>query len=221
MTKHCANRRVCSIRSSDELYFGLDRSLVLRGRAKVQDAKSEMWLMNSSDLMLHLPVSHPKGVRLVAMLEAFKGLLVILAGLGLLALVHVDLQAQAEAIIGHFHLNPGSRYPRVFLDLTSNLTDARLWTMATLAFAYASIRLIEAGGLWFHRLWAEWLAALSGAIYVPFELYELTKGITGLKLVTLAVNLLIVGYMTWVLMLRLGQIPSARYHDKPDNAPRP
>ncbi|MFM2006684.1 MAG: hypothetical protein RLZZ09_2339 [Pseudomonadota bacterium] len=164
---------------------------------------------------------HPRGVRWVALFEASKGLLVILAGFGLLALIHVDLQTQAEAIVGHFHLNPGSRYPRVFLDLAFHLTDARLWTLASLAFAYASIRFIEAGGLWFHRLWAEWLAALSGGIYVPFELYELSRGITGLKLVTLAVNLLIVGYMTWVLMLRLGRISGVRRHHKPDNAPRP
>ena len=165
--------------------------------------------------------THPRGVRWVALFEASKGVLVILVGFGLLALIHVDLQTQAEEIISHFHLNPGSRYPRVFLDLAYNLTDARLWALACLAFGYASIRFIEAGGLWFHRLWAEWLAALSGGIYVPFELYELTKGITGLKLATFAVNLLIVGYMTWVLMLRLGRIPGVRYHDKPDNAPRP
>lgn len=168
-----------------------------------------------------MTAAHPRGVRWVALFEASKGVLVILAGFGMLALIHADLQTQAEEIVGHFHLNPGSRYPRVFLELASNLTDARLWTLATLAFAYASIRFIEAGGLWFHPLWAEWLAAISGSIYVPFELYELMKGITGLKLVTVAVNLLIVGYMTWVLMLRLGRIPGVRRHDKPDNAPRP
>ena len=43
------------------------------------------------------------------------------------------------------------------------------------------------------------LAALRGGIYVSLELI----GVTGVKLVTLAVSPLILGNMTYVLMLRL------------------
>jgi uncharacterized membrane protein (DUF2068 family) len=148
----------------------------------------------------------PRGELWVAVLEASKGLLIILAGCGVLALVHADLQDLAEQIVTHFHLNPGNRYPRIFLDLAANVTDRQLWTLAGFAFGYASLRFIEALGLWFHRVWAEWLAALSGGVYVPFEIYELAKGVTVLKVATLVINLIIVAYMSRVLFVRYRRV---------------
>ena len=49
------------------------------------------------------------------------------------------------------------------------------------ALTYSAIRFTEAYGLWRERRWAEWLSAVSGAIYLPFEIYELAGGITPLK----------------------------------------
>lgn len=144
-------------------------------------------------------VDRASGVRVVAVFEAAKGLLILVAGFGLLAVVHQDAEWLAEELVRHFHLNPASRYPRVFLDLADRLADVRLWMLAALAFAYASIRLIEAYGLWRARRWAEWLAVASGAIYVPIEVYELFSGLTPIKVGTLAVNLAIVAYMGWTL----------------------
>jgi hypothetical protein len=57
-----------------------------------------------------------------------------------------------------------------------------------------SLRFAEVGGLRFHRVWAEWLAAQSGGIYLPFELYELyelANGVTALKVATPTINLII------------------------------
>jgi len=88
------------------------------------------------------------GLRAVAVFEGVKGGLVLVAGCGAASLVHRDLQAIAEEVVSHFHLNPASRYPRIFLDAAQSLTDARLWTFAALAFAYAAVRLAEAWGLW-------------------------------------------------------------------------
>ncbi len=144
----------------------------------------------------------PAAMRAIAGLEASKGLITILAGFGLLSLVHADLQQLAEQLVGHLHLNPASRTPRIFLDFAGRLTDGRLFLLACLAFGYAGIRFIEAYGLWFARLWAEWFAALSGGVYVPFELYELTHSVTLLKGAMLVINLGIVAYMSRALIAR-------------------
>ncbi|MCZ7627424.1 MAG: DUF2127 domain-containing protein [Candidatus Methylomirabilis sp.] len=53
-------------------------------------------------------------LRTVALLEAAKGLLVLVAGIGVLSFVHHDAQWVAERLVGHLHLNPASRYPRIF-----------------------------------------------------------------------------------------------------------
>jgi len=61
------------------------------------------------------------------------------------------------------------------------------------------VRIAEAYGLWRNRKWAQWLGAVSGAIYVPFEIYALTKGVTPLKLATLGINLLVVAVLSEAL----------------------
>lgn len=134
----------------------------------------------------------------MAAFEAAKGALVLLAGFGLLALVHHDAQAMAEQLVERFHLNPASRYPRIFIHAAA-VTDARLWLLACAALGYATARFIEAYGLWRERRWAEWFAVASGGIYAPIEVYELFHGITWAKISLFVVNAGIVAYMTFAL----------------------
>lgn len=141
-------------------------------------------------------------VRAVALLEAAKGALVILAGFGALSLIHRDVQRFAERLVAHLHLNPAKHYPQIFMDAAAHLTDARLWMLAAFAATYGLVRFVEAYGLWLGRRWAEWFAAVSGAIYVPFELYELIHRLTWLSLGALVVNLLVVGLMIHALFRR-------------------
>lgn len=135
------------------------------------------------------------GIRVVATVEATKGLLVLAVGAGLFSLIHRDVQAAAEHIVRVFHLNPASRTPRIFLDLAEHATSSRLQLLALGALAYASLHLVEAWGLWRRRRWAEWLTVVAGGIYIPVELYELWKGVTWPKVGLLAVNLVIVAYL--------------------------
>ncbi|HYE37021.1 DUF2127 domain-containing protein [Methylocaldum sp.] len=135
------------------------------------------------------------GLRVIAMVELSKGVLILLAGFGLLSLIHHDAQQVAEEIVRHFHLNPASRYPRIFVNLMERLSDKRLWFFAGFAFIYSSLRFIEAYGLWRRRRWAEWFAVASGAIYVPIELYELLAGVSWIKILTFVVNVGIVAYI--------------------------
>jgi len=146
-----------------------------------------------------LPPVLSGGVRVVAMLEATKGSLVLLAGMGAFTLVHHDVQAAAEHLVRLFHLNPASHYPQIFIDASARISDARLMALAGLAFLYASMRFIEAYGLWGERRWAEWFAALSGGIYVPIEIFEVLKAATWPRITLLAVNLAIVLYMAMTL----------------------
>jgi uncharacterized membrane protein (DUF2068 family) len=139
------------------------------------------------------------GLKAVAIYEAAKGVLVLVAGFGVLALMGQDLQYYAEELVDHLHLNPAKGYPRIFIDAAANVSNGKLLMFAGFALAYAIVRWIEAYGLWRARRWAEWFAVLSGAIYVPAELFSLLHHATALKALLLAVNVGIVVYMMYVL----------------------
>jgi uncharacterized membrane protein (DUF2068 family) len=143
-----------------------------------------------------------RAIRVVAFFEAFKGIIVLLAGSGLLSLVHRDIYDIATVFIEHIHLNPASKYPQIFLDAASRITDTRLQLLALGAAAYALVRLVEAYGLYFERSWAELLAAVSGGIYVPFEVYGLFHHPTWHGAALLAVNIIIVAIMVHALAQR-------------------
>lgn len=141
-------------------------------------------------------------LRVVAVFEFAKGVLVLALGAGLLPFVHRDVREVAEELMLHLHLNPANRIPGIFVALAERITSMGLWLLAIGAALYAGVRIAEGYGLWFDREWAQWVGALSGALYVPFELYALAKGVTPLKLATLGVNLLVVAVLSDALRRR-------------------
>src|SRR4030095_7206655 len=128
-----------------------------------------------------------KGLRTIAVVEATKGFLVLAAGLGLLGMMHHGAQHVAEKIVRQFHLNPASHYPRIFLDTAGHLHGSRVWWLAAAAGAYAALRFAEAFGLWYERRWAEWLTAITAALYIPIEIYALSSRVNGVKIILLII----------------------------------
>jgi uncharacterized membrane protein (DUF2068 family) len=72
------------------------------------------------------------------------------------------------------------------------VTDERLCIIGYGALVYAAIRFAEAWGLWRGRSWAGWLAVVSSAAYLPFEIVEFIKTQGWEVAVILIINLLIV-----------------------------
>lgn len=137
--------------------------------------------------------------RAVALFEAAKGLLVVIAGFGVLSLAGRDAQQMAESLVRHLHLNAASHYPQIFLDAVSRVNDWGLWKLALLAAVYAAVRFIEAYGLWRQRHWAEWFAALSGALYIPFEIRGVMRGHGPGAIAALTINVAVVAVMLYAL----------------------
>ncbi|MCP5520216.1 MAG: DUF2127 domain-containing protein [Verrucomicrobiales bacterium] len=125
--------------------------------------------------------------------------MVLLAGAGLLSLTPQEVEAAVVTILESFRLNPSSGYPRVFLDLAAQTSNAQLWWLAIGALTYAGIRLAEAYGLWHDRAWAKWLGAVSGAIYIPYEIYGLIRKGSPAMAGILVVNIAVVAFLAWSL----------------------
>lgn len=139
-------------------------------------------------------------VKTVAVFEAAKGMLLVLVGIGALSLVHHDIRLIASALVGRLHLNPAHGFAGSFVEAAAQLTDARLWVIAAMGFLYALFRFVEAYGLWRGKTWAEWLAVISGGIFVPLEIYELIEKRTWVRASALVINLVVVAAILGVLI---------------------
>lgn len=136
------------------------------------------------------------------MVEGIKGLAAIFVAFGFLSLVHHDLHNLVRELIGHFGLAPTAHYPQLLLNFADKATQAREASVIMLAIGYAVIRIAEGVGLWYGFAWGEWLAALAGGIYLPFELHHLMHKPSWEVMVFFVFNLAIVVYLTLRLQLR-------------------
>ena len=165
--------------------------------------------------MTHPP--HPalrrRALRAIGLFEVAKGLAALAASLGLLNLLHHDVHQLALALLWRFHLNPETHYPSLLLHYADLFSAIDLHRVAPLVLAYIALRLLEGYGLWNEKIWAEWLAALSGALYLPVEAGHLMHRPTLINGAILLANLLLVGVLAFQLWRRL--------HIKPVEAKAP
>ena len=137
-----------------------------------------------------------KELKIVAVIEAVKGLLVLIAAGLFFHLLHADLQSASEAIVRHFHLDPARHNPGVFMATAVDFGNAHKLILSFGALSYAAVRFVEAFGLWQARSWAWGFGIITGALYIPFELAELTQHITWPAVTVLAANVAVV-FMLW------------------------
>ncbi|AVS90108.1 DUF2127 domain-containing protein [Paracidovorax avenae] len=149
-----------------------------------------------------------RALRTIATLEAVKGVVALMAGLGLLGLLHHDLHHAAVSLIGHVGLNPGERYPEMLLSRLDLLAHEDFRWLLLAVIAYAALRFTEAYGLWKDRAWGEALGALSGGLYIPFELWHWLHRPSWAASLVIAFNAGVVGYLAWRLRTRPGQAAS-------------
>ncbi|MGZ5257079.1 MAG: DUF2127 domain-containing protein [Burkholderiales bacterium] len=148
------------------------------------------------------PVTQRRAVRAIALFEAIKGIAAVAAIVGVLDLMHRDVRHLAIELIGHFGWNPAGRYSSVVLHYADVLTNADVRSLVFLALGYILLRLLEAYGLWNDRAWGEWLGALSGALYIPFEIRHLLHRSSVISAAVLAANVFVVGYLVFRLWCR-------------------
>lgn len=138
---------------------------------------------------------HRKALRAIAAFEALKGVAALVASLGFLSLLHHDLHHIVASLIGHIGLAPGDRYPTMVLTDIDQLARADLTPLLLAAAAYVLVRFAEAYGLWKGRWWGEWLGALSGGLYIPFELRHIVHHPSGAAVAVALANIAIVAFL--------------------------
>jgi uncharacterized membrane protein (DUF2068 family) len=70
-----------------------------------------------------------------------------------------------------------------------------LYVVGVAVGAYAVMEGVESVGLWLGKRWAEYLTFIATIVFIPYEVYELTKGVSALKVVTFVLNLAVAAYL--------------------------
>jgi uncharacterized membrane protein (DUF2068 family) len=139
------------------------------------------------------------GLRLIAVLEATKGVLGLVLGIGLYLLTGHHRHPLIQWIVERLHLDDSAHAPHFIVEMLAHPERFRLEIWTLLAAGYATLRFVEAYGLWLARRWAEWLALVSAALYIPFEIFAIVESPTLLKVSLLVLNGAFVAYLSMVL----------------------
>ncbi len=134
---------------------------------------------------------------------------------GLLAIVLVVLDAHLGALhisalrwrdqLDAIAAQSGRHGSRTFLDgavrRVLGLHGTTVTVLAVTATVYALVEGVEAVGLWQERRWAEYLTVVATAGFLPFEVRELVKHFTVLRVGAIVVNLAVLAWLVWAKRL--------------------
>jgi len=140
-------------------------------------------------------------LKLIALFKFVKALLLAAVSLGSFELLNPEIAKKAELWISAiaWRLGPGAADVQ---GKVSTVPASHLVLAGIVALLYGCLFAVEGVGLWMSKRWAEYLTIIATSSFVPFEIYALVRHASWHRAATLAVNLLVVGYLVWKVRQR-------------------
>jgi uncharacterized membrane protein (DUF2068 family) len=145
---------------------------------------------------------HNRWLILIAAFKLAQALLFVLVGIGALHLLHKDVGDLIAQLADHLRFNPESRFVNFLLDRAELIDDRLLRRIGAAVFIYAGLDLLEGIGLFLEKAWAEYLTLAITASFLPLELFEIFRRVTGVRVGLLMVNLLVFIYLLKLVLER-------------------
>ncbi len=82
-----------------------------------------------------------------------------------------------------------------------SVQSGTLTKIAIVVAVYAVVEGVEAFGLWWQKRWAEYLTFVATTALLPLEVYELTRRLSPLKIITIVINIAVVVYLLFAKRL--------------------
>ena len=145
---------------------------------------------------------HNRWLLLIAVYKFFHALLFVLIGLGAHRLLHKDIADQVDLLARHLRFNPESRLVNFILAKASLVNDPLLRRIGFVAFCYAAVTMAEGVGLYLEKAWGEFLTLAITASFLPWEIYEIIRRLTWIRVGLLTINILVFIYLVKLVMDR-------------------
>ena len=137
------------------------------------------------------------------MIAAYKFLLAlffILIGIGALRLLHKDVDDVLAQLAVDLRFSSESRFVNFVLDKASLLDDPMLRRIGLAAFFYAALGILEGIGLYLEKAWGEFLTLFITASFLPFEIHEVLRRHSSIRIGLLVTNILVLIYLVRVVI---------------------
>ena len=146
-----------------------------------------------------MPAHSHRALLWIAAFKLVKATLLLIVAAAALRLLKPGMLETFVQYLHHFPIAQGFRPVKNLVDKVADLSPHNLELVAGLALAYASLYVVEGVGLWMRKRWAEYLTTIMTASMIPFEIYELSHGVSIGKVIAIAINVAIVIYLIYVL----------------------
>lgn len=153
---------------------------------------------------------HDRGLLAIAIFKMAKSAFFFCLGMGFVHFLHKDLGDEVLKLARILHRDPESKLVTLLLEKVDLVDAHRLKQLGIGTFAYSALALTEGIGLLLERTWAEFLTLAITVSFVPWEIYEMVKHVTWMKVILFAGNLAVLGYLVWLLE-RKGTFAKARH----------
>ena len=132
---------------------------------------------------------------LIAAYSYLRAVLVGLIGLGARHLLHKDVGDELPPLADHLHFNSEWQLISFILDKAELVHDPLLRRIGIIALFYSAISAVEGIGLYLEKIWAEYLTLAITASFLPWEIFEIFRRLTWIRVSLLAANLLVFFYL--------------------------
>lgn len=138
----------------------------------------------------------------IAAFKLAQAVLFAVVAMGALGLLHKDVGGLMAQLADYLRFNPESRVVYFVLDKASRIDDRLLTLIGEIGFLYAGMDMLEGIGLYLEKTWAEYLTLTITASFLPWEIMEVFRRITPMRVGLLAVNALVFFYLLKLVMAR-------------------
>jgi uncharacterized membrane protein (DUF2068 family) len=153
---------------------------------------------------------HDRGLLLIAFLKFAQASIFILIGMGAHRLLHKDIADQIEVLAHHLHFNPESKLVNFILERASLVNDPLLRRIGFAALSYAALGIAEGVGLYLEKAWGEYMTLAITASFLPWEIFEIFRRITWIRVGLFTINLLVFLYLLKLVTEKARQKVRAR-----------
>jgi uncharacterized membrane protein (DUF2068 family) len=149
--------------------------------------------------------SSERWIMAIGIWKLLEAALFIVLGIGALKLLHKDLVDVVTRFVIDLGRDPEGHFVNILLEKVALIDPHRLKQISLAIFAGAALHLLEGIGLVMRKIWAEYVTLVLTASFLPWELFEILRHVTWLKIVLTILNFAVVVYLVFHVQMKARQ----------------